>query len=447
MRHAVFTAAVLAGCHGEAVIVGELQEVAQLKAAQNPNLDILFVIDDSGSMGDTQASLAENFPRMMDVLEELDGGLPNLHIGVVTSDMGTTGTDGAVAPGIGQLGNGGCAGAGKDGALQTNNTAGVTATFLSDIALADGTREKNYVGELRDVFASIALAGIGGCGFEQHLHAMQRSFLNPANAGFLRFEANLAVIVIADEDDCSMRNASGLLGPETAELGPLQSFRCTRFGVECDQSLDSVGAKTGCAPKLDSLVEDVQPFVDSLVTLKGDDRKIMVAGVIGDPDPFAVRETTINGQTQLALTPSCTLDGPNGAETAEPGVRLAAFLDAFPGRSQRATICSPDLSSPMGQIGASAKRLVGDPCLDSSQLVDASPDPGVQPACEVLDIRDSAPDAPELLPECASGAGTCYEMVADPIACPSTVDHLRIRFRRSAAAADDTWTSIRCQLR
>jgi hypothetical protein len=382
----------------------------------------------------------------MDVLAELDGGLPSVHIGVVTSDMGATGTNGQSAPAVGAVGQGGCANAGKDGALQTNATPGLTGVFISDIALADGSRERNYTGELRDVFASIAQPGAGGCGFEQHLHAMQRSFANPANAGFLRPGANLAVIVIGDEDDCSMRDAPALLGPEGGELGPLQSFRCTRFGVTCDQDLTSVGDKTNCVPQVDGLVQDVQPFVDSLIALKNDERMIMVAGVIGDPEPFAIEERSINGQTQLALAASCTADGPLGPQIAEPGARLAAFLGAFPGRSQQTSICSADLSAPLGAIGATAKRLVGDPCLDSSQLVDASAEPGVQPACEVLDIRDSAPDAPELLPACSTGAGNCYEMIADPIACPSTADHLRVKFRRTAVT-DDTWTSIRCQLR
>src|SRR5258706_11991035 len=80
-----------AACSDTAIVVGGLQEVTSMRASMNRDLDILFVVDSSPSMTDKQASLAQNFPRMMDVLAQLDGGLPNLHIGVVTSDMGPNG--------------------------------------------------------------------------------------------------------------------------------------------------------------------------------------------------------------------------------------------------------------------------------------------------------------------------------------------------------------------
>ena len=104
--------AALAGCHSS-VVVGDLEDVTTMRAVANRDLDILFVIDNSGSMAEQQASLAANFPRMIDVLEQLDGGLPNLHIGVTTSDMGSSTTTGAKSPrspAMGTIGNGGCGG-------------------------------------------------------------------------------------------------------------------------------------------------------------------------------------------------------------------------------------------------------------------------------------------------------------------------------------------------
>src|SRR5688572_6326890 len=127
----------LGACHDSSIVVGGLQEVSRMRAMQNPNLDILFVIDDSPSMNDKQAALAAAFPRMIDVLAQLDGGLPNLHIGVVTSDMGTSASGSLPSPAIGVLGQGGCSGRGDDGRLQM--IAGMTGTYLSDIA-SNGTR-------------------------------------------------------------------------------------------------------------------------------------------------------------------------------------------------------------------------------------------------------------------------------------------------------------------
>jgi hypothetical protein len=174
----------------------------------------------------------------------------------------------------------------------------------------------------------------------------------------------------------------------------------------------------------------------------------MVAAIVGDPKPFALemRSPPGGGNLQPALAHSCQFEGSTGPEVADPAVRIQAFLDAFPGRSQLTSICSSDLSAPLETIGATAKKLVGDPCLDSMELADSSPDPGLQPACEVVDIRDSAPNAPRDLPGCTPGSTDCYEIVGDKAACPTAPENLRVRFRRSTEVAADTWTHVRCQL-
>ncbi|MDB4962261.1 MAG: hypothetical protein JWP01_2260 [Myxococcales bacterium] len=435
----------LAACSEPTVVVGGLQEVATLKAIPNRNLDILFVIDDSPSMTDKQVALAAAFPRMIDVLGQVDGGLPNLHIGVITSDMGTSASGSATpGPAIGAAGNGGCAGVGDGGALQMST--GMTAAFLSDIE-RNGTRERNYTGELRDTFGTLARVGDLGCGFEQHLAAMSHALVHPSNAGFLRPEANLAVVILADEDDCSASDIA-LFGPESAQLGPLQSFRCFRHGVTCDPDATSIGTKTGCAPRSDSpFVDDVTAHVDALLATKDDPRMLMVAGIVGNPEPVAVELSAPpgGGTPQPTLASSCVFQTPSGTSAAAPAVRLAAFLDAFPGRSTLTSVCGGDLDNPLGLIGSTAKQLVGDPCLDTSLLADASPDPGIQPSCEVVDIRDASPDAPNVLPLCSSGSPDCYQLVADQAACPASDDHLRVKIQRQASVTDDTWTHVRCQ--
>lgn len=438
----------LAACNSSTIVVGELQEITSMKAIPNPNLDILFVVDNSPSMIDKQRSLAQNFPRMIEVLENLDGGLPNLHIGVITSDMGTLGSSSPLpGPSIGQAGQGGCAGRGHDGQLLASSPA-LQDSFISDVAGPNDTRIRNYTGELQTVFSQIASVGQGGCGFEQHLASMRRALVQPANGGFLREDANLAIVIIADEDDCSVRDPA-LFGPDSPALGPLQSFRCTQFGVVCDPADTSPGAKANCAPRPNSLIEDIDPFVQALLAVKPDPRMVMVAAIVGDPEPFALelRAPPGGGSPQTALAHSCLFQGSTGPEVADPAVRLKAFLDAFPGRSQLTSICSADLSAPLGTIGFTAKKLVGDPCLDSPHLADSSSDPGLQPACEVLDVRDSAPDAPRELPGCAPGATDCFEILGDTTACPTAPENLRVRFRRATTVNDDTWTHVRCQLR
>ncbi|MDB4956648.1 MAG: hypothetical protein JWO36_4217 [Myxococcales bacterium] len=435
-------------CTSHDVIVGTLQDVTTLKAIPNRELDVLFVIDNSPSMAEEQASLARNFPRMIDVLQTLDDGLPDLHIGVITSDMGTSGASGtAPAAPIGN-GPGACQSFGDNGRLVPG--AQVTDRFISDVSDGHGGRTVNYSGALRDAFASVALVGDQGCGFEQHLHAMRTALdNNPLNAGFLRPEANLAVVILADEDDCSASDPT-FFDPSGSTLGPLQSFRCFRFGVQClPDDPTNPGVKSGCAPRVPATyISDVQPFTDFLITLKGDPRKVMVAGIVGDPAPVAVALASPpgGGSPIPVLQASCVFTGTNGTQTADPGVRIATFLDGFPGRSKRTSICDPDLTGALAEIGHSTKQLVGDPCLDTTNLADSSSAPGIQPACEVVDIRDSAPDAPTSLPPCVAGATDCFEIVNDAAACPATADHTRVRMHRAAAVSDDTWTHVRCQL-
>jgi len=270
-------------CHSDDVVVGGGPiEVTQFSVVTNRALDLLFVIDNSPSMREKQIALANAFPRLLDVLAGIDGGLPDLHIGVVTSDMGTTSAaSGEPTAGVGQPGNGGCAGRGDDGALR--HIDGMAARFLSTALAPDGTRVTNYTGELRDMLGALTQVGAGGCGFEQHLRAMQRAVENPLNVGFLRPDANLAVVILADEDDCSARTGA-LFGPEAEALGPLTSFRCFAHGVSCDEGVTTVGAKSGCRPDdASDIIAGVAPFVDALVAGRTTPRRVRVGARTGHP--------------------------------------------------------------------------------------------------------------------------------------------------------------------
>lgn len=445
---AITAAAAACNTAGDVVVIGGLREATSMRALASRDLDLLFVIDSSPSMADKQTALAESFPRMIDKLSQIDGGLPDLHLGVISSDMGTQGSTGAPGPAVGVPGAGGCSGVGDDGALLHPGDPALLDGFVSDIAdpAHPGERIRNYAGELRDEVSRLVQLGATGCGFEQHLAALRRSLVNPANAGFFRPAANLAVVILADEDDCSVRDPA-LFGSDPA-LGPAQSFRCFEHGVVCDPDAPrAVGDKRGCRPRDGvQLIESVDALAGAVLGGKRDPRQVMVAAIAGDPEPVRVQLEALPGGPVAMLAPSCAFDGPTGGQHADPGVRLAGFLRAFPGRAQLTSICSADLTAPLDAIGATAKRLIGDPCIDTRELADASADPGVQPACDVVDVRDAAPGDPRSLAMCGGdGATDCYAMVADPVACPASDDHLRIVFRRTTAVAPDTWTHVRCQ--
>ena len=453
----------LAGCPDRSISEVTPQqgrvEFKDIPITVNRNIDILFVIDDSPSMADKQTNLANNFPNFINVLNTIEGGLPDVHIGVVSSDVGTKATqDAAPGPAIGTIGQGGCSGTGDSGNLQITG-APVQGTYISDIKLSDMTRQKNYTGDLATVFGQMARVGAGGCGFEQHLESMKRALNNnTANAGFLRPDAYLAVIFIADEDDCSMSKAA-LLGPESAALGPQQSFRCTRFGVTCDQggattdAMNQVGSKGQCHPNENSqYLEKVQTYVDFLKNLKSDPSKVIVAGIMGTTEPVQteLRAPPNGGAAQPSLAHSCSYQGANGTEVADPPIRIKFLLDQFPNRSTFTTICQQNLADGLTLIAQLLKTVLGSPCIEGD-LADVDPNtPGEQFDCSVSYVSNyGRPNQTEtVLPECnAPGPQAtnkpCWHIAVDAMKC-SMAPNLALKTEDSMSPPPDTHTVAYC---
>lgn len=406
-------AGLLAGCPDRSISeVDPLQgrvEFKDIPVTVNRNIDLLFLVDDSPSMGDKQINLAKNFPEFIKVLKTIPGGLPDVHIAVATSDMGTKGAaDSAAGAGIGMLGQGGCSSTGKNGVMQLFGAPVTGTSFISDIGQPDGSRVANYTGTLENAFATMAQAGAGGCGFEQHLEAVKQALsedLHPANKGFLRPDAYLAVIIIADEDDCSMAHST-LLASSESTLGPLQSFRCTRFGVVCDtngttpDAMNVVNVKDKCHPSDDSAyLTKVSDYVTFLKGLKpSDPSKVIVAGIIGTTQHVETELRAPPGSTTKipALTHSCNYTGGDGKiEVADPPIRLKFFLDQFPNRSTFASICQQDLSGGLTQIGDLLKIVIGDPCIQGKLV-------GPPYECSVSSVTDpgKATQSETIMPKC-----------------------------------------------
>jgi hypothetical protein len=203
--------------------------------AVNASLDVLFMVDNSSGMDLKQNALAQSFSQLIQQAQQLPGGLPDLHIGVISSDMG------AGSEPIGQdckrvLGDRGLL-YGND---PKNSLASVAPSadpaqgghpdpsgcglgsgqrWISDIANPNGTgRITNYYGSIQDVFSCLAKAvGTSGCRFEHQLQSLRVALnadypdnpkdtpnqINPENIGFVRPYAYLGIVLITDEDDCS----------------------------------------------------------------------------------------------------------------------------------------------------------------------------------------------------------------------------------------------------
>ena len=462
-------ASLLAGCPDRTISEVNPQqgrvEYKEIPVTLNRNVDMLFVVDDSPSMLDKQNNIKANFPKFIDVLLTIQGGLPDVHLGVVSSDLGSKGTqDSAAGPAIGQIGQGGCSGTGKSGNLQVGQ-AGTDlqtgAVFISDIKQTDGTRQKNYTGDLATVFGKLAGLGAGGCGFEQHLLAMRRALEgNPANANFLRPDAFLAVIFIADEDDCTFAKST-LLGPESSTLGPLQSFRCNRFGHTCkvggatEADMNTVGIKDQCSPNESSqYLEKVASFVDFMKQVKGagNEQKIIVAGIMGDIAPYQVelRAPPGGGSPQPSIAHSCSYQGATNVEVADPPVRIKFFLDQFPNRSTFTTICQRDLSDGLQLIAKLLKSVIGDPCIEG-KLADVDPDTaGDQFDCSVSDVTNAhkATQSEKILPACEGSDPNytnkpCWRIATDLANCPGS-DHYVLKIERAEAPPPETTIFANC---
>ena len=417
----------------------------------NRDVDILFVIDDSGSMREEQLSLADNFNAFISELQAIQGGLPNVHIGVVSTNVGA-------GP---LLGDNRCL-ASDAGQLQANPLVPgcnpPNDAYISDIGDESGNRTPNYSDSLQETFSCIAQLGITGCGFEQPLESMRQALdNNPANTGFLRDNAFLAVIIISDEDDCSARN-NGLFTPDASSLGPADSFRCFEYGVSCEPDDDprALGQRQNCVARDDIrphpvdptvYLEPVQTYVDFLKSLKpGDPSKIIVAGIVGDPTPVEVIDVIKEGIPVREVAASCETPGTG---KAAPSIRLQSFLNAFPGRSTQTSICNEDLSSALSLVGQLLAEVISTPCLQGDLLDRDSTTPGVQPDCTVSDVRFLNTELEEegtLLPECNQDSSNqpCYVIAPDPAECPDTPTQLAITYERPESTASSTTSVVRC---
>jgi hypothetical protein len=263
----------------------------------NRDIDIVFMIDDSSSMTPLQNKLAANFPVFMNVLKGLPRGLPNVHIGVVSSSMGA-----GRNPTVDHCPQGGDRGvfhAAPLGATCPKGSLNPGQSFISNV---NGVI--NYTGDIADVFSCIAPLGDGGCGFEHQFASVLRALgadgqpPPPENAGFLRPNAYLMVILITNEDDCSAPPDSALFDSSSTlvsdALGPLQSYRCNEFGHACGGHApprtpagptDLTGT---CTSAEDGPLVRVADVVAALKKLKADPSKVIVSAIAGPPDPYVV---------------------------------------------------------------------------------------------------------------------------------------------------------------
>jgi hypothetical protein len=298
------------------------------------DVDLLFVIDNSGSMASEQEKLAAQLPKLVNVLISGDrsvGTTPpagvsdddrfftpvkSLHIGVVSSSMG--GQDKALGNGV-ALND--CVGLGDDGVLLKSTNVAVEGVYAEqgefpdfargdevlaplpgcdDIGAQPGYQRYEAGGdvtadELAQNFACVARLGVRGCPFEQQLEAMWKAvapsdgdqpdlhvFLdgtrghgdpNGRNQGFVRENAILAVIQVSDEEDCSINQQGKPLFADDADAQERFGGR-EKINLRCGQFGDAEG-----------LLWPAQRYVRGLKSLKPNNPDLVIfAAIVGIPE-------------------------------------------------------------------------------------------------------------------------------------------------------------------
>jgi len=153
------------GLRGEGTTTSHQVDV--FDQSSRPRSDVLFVIDNSGSMSEEQSAIAANARTFLQTALQLN---TDFQLGVVTTDM--------------------------DDAADSGNLKGTPKIILPGPNAAQQ-------------FATAVRQGTNGTGTEKGLAAMTAALTPPLsadpakNGGFLRADAKLAVIVVSDEDDQS----------------------------------------------------------------------------------------------------------------------------------------------------------------------------------------------------------------------------------------------------
>ena len=149
-------------------------------------IDLLFVIDNSGSMGDEQTNLIANFPTFIQVLNQ--SGL-DYRVAVTTTAREYSYT---MAPFPIPMNTGD----GDDGAMLQPASCMMTKRWIDKMDPNPG-----------QTFACVANVGTGGNSDEMPLGAMRDAFedrmMDNTNAGFHRPDALLGIVFLTDEEDCS----------------------------------------------------------------------------------------------------------------------------------------------------------------------------------------------------------------------------------------------------
>jgi hypothetical protein len=308
-------------------------------------LDVLFIIDDSPSMLEEQTKLAEQVPRLVNLLLtggiDFDDSIPvgefpaveSLHVGIVTPDLGhsTEPPHNFTAlvdfnPTSACMRNDGF---GKAGFMQTEGLSGEPRQPCAAVTPPEGTLYLNYpepgftaADLVNDV--ECVTGQDDGCGFEQQLEAILASDRNAANSGFSREDSLLAVILITDEDDCSTtdpRIFDTIPNPgNTMFQGPFTSTGDVQVNLRCW--------------KHSQALQSIERYVGGIAGLKDDPSQVVFAAITGIPEDGSLDRMNFlsdEDRYDAILAHADMVETPDPASDDTPGQQLRPACTATDG--------------------------------------------------------------------------------------------------------------------
>lgn len=161
-------------------------------------MDIVFVVDNSGSMSEEQQNLANNFPEFIRVIDEYmtsTGELLDYRVAVTTTGRDVDYTIVPPPP--------------FDDTTIPMSESGENGELLQKCGMPRPWLERGDP-DVAGTFSCAAEVGTSGPSLEMPLYTTELAFSDRiddgTNAGFLREDALLALVVLTDEDDCSRRD-------------------------------------------------------------------------------------------------------------------------------------------------------------------------------------------------------------------------------------------------
>jgi len=258
------------------------KEAFRQASQQTKKLDIVWIIDNSGSMSDEQSALGANFSAFIDefITKNVD-----FKMAITTTDTSS---------------------ADKKGKM----------VYGSDIKLTSAKAQENE-SRFKSDFNSLVKVGIYGSGSEKGLAASE-GFMQKYASSFLRSDAYLAVVVLSDEEDQSansVRFYTDYLKTFKNEAGLVKVYTI----ADINKTNKGSGISTGA----DRYIEASNQTAGVVSNIRDDFHRSLSAmgdSIINLLDSFALANTPVPGTLKVYV---------NGVETSDYTFDIASSSIKF----------------------------------------------------------------------------------------------------------------------